>query len=266
MAVSDPFAALAARPRASLAALPTPLEPARRLSEELGVEVWLKRDDVGSLGLAGNKVRKLEFAFGEALDQGARAVVTLGAPQSNHARTTAAAAARLGLPALLVMRGEDPGGPATGNLLLDALLGAEVRYGGTDDWAQLAAIGEALARERDGYFMPSGGSSPAGALGFVAAYAELLDQLDATGVAPRRIYHASSSCGTHAGLALGHALAQRGPQPLGFDVGRIVEEPQAVATWMAHEASGLLGAEPAPGASITGRRKRQRPPRGARSV
>ena len=122
-AVSDPFAALAARPRVSLAALPTPLEPARRLSEELGVEVWLKRDDVGSLGLAGNKVRKLEFAFGEALDEGARAVVALGAPQSNHARTTAAAAARLGLPALLVMRGDDPGGPATGNLLLDALFG-----------------------------------------------------------------------------------------------------------------------------------------------
>ena len=83
----------------------------------------------------------------------------------------------------------------------------------------------------------------------MAAYAELLDQLDATGVAPRRVYHASTSCGTHAGLALGHALAQRGPQPLCIDVGRIVEDPQAVATWLAHEASGLLGAEPALGAS-----------------
>jgi D-cysteine desulfhydrase family pyridoxal phosphate-dependent enzyme len=243
--VPDPFAALAARPRASLAALPTPLEHAGRLSEELGVEVWLKRDDVGSLGLAGNKVRKLEFAFGEALDQGARAVVTLGAPQSNHARTTAAAAARLGLPALLVMRGEDPGGPPTGNLLLDALFGAEISYGGTDDWAQLAATVEAVAGERDGYAMPAGGSSPVGALGFVAAYAELLDQLDAAGVAPRRVYHASSSCGTHAGLTLGHALAQRGPQPLGFDVGRIVPDPPALATWLANEAGALLGVEPA---------------------
>src|SRR3954452_21937859 len=126
--MADPLAALGGRPRASLAALPTPLEHACRLSEELGVEVWLKRDDVVSLGLAGNKVRKLEFAFGEALDQGARPGVTLGAPQSNHARTTAAAAAPLGLSAVLVMGGEDPDGPPTGNLLLDALFDAEVRY------------------------------------------------------------------------------------------------------------------------------------------
>src|SRR3954452_2750226 len=136
--MADPLAALGGRPRAALAALPTPLERAERLSEELGVEVWLKRDDVGSLGLAGNKVRKLEFLFGDALEQGARAVVTLGATQSNHARTTAAAAARLRLPAVLVMRGEDPGGPPSGNLLLDVLFGAEVRYAGADDWAQLA--------------------------------------------------------------------------------------------------------------------------------
>ncbi|HEY2535615.1 MAG TPA: pyridoxal-phosphate dependent enzyme, partial [Solirubrobacteraceae bacterium] len=74
----DPFAALRERPRAGLTALPTPLEPAPRLSRELGVEVWLKRDDVGSLGLVGNKVRKLEFTLGEALAQGAEEVVTLG--------------------------------------------------------------------------------------------------------------------------------------------------------------------------------------------
>src|SRR4051794_3503647 len=141
-AVAGALANLLDRPRAALAALPTPLEPAPRLSEELGVEVWLKRDDVGSLGLVGNKVRKLEFALGEALEQGREAVVTLGAPQSNHARTTAAAAARLGLRAVLVMRGGDPGPPASGNLLLDALFGAEVRYAGTADWAQLAAIVE----------------------------------------------------------------------------------------------------------------------------
>src|SRR3954449_6362531 len=101
---------LDARPRAALTPLPTPLERAARLSDALGVEVWLKRDDVGSLGLAGNKVRKLEFALGEALAQGARAVVTLGAPQSNHARTTAAAAARVGLGAILVMGGDAAAG------------------------------------------------------------------------------------------------------------------------------------------------------------
>jgi 1-aminocyclopropane-1-carboxylate deaminase/D-cysteine desulfhydrase-like pyridoxal-dependent ACC family enzyme len=247
--VPDPFAALADRPRAALATLPTPLEPAPRLSEALGAEVWLKRDDVGSLGLAGNKVRKLEFTFGEALAQGKGAVVTLGAPQSNHARTTAAAAARLGLRAVLVMRGADPGGPATGNLLLDALFGAEVRYTGTDDWAQLAATVDAIAREEDAYPMPAGASSPVGALGFVAAYAELLGQLDAAGIAPDRLYHASSSGGTHAGLLLGHALAGRGPRPVGFDVARIVDDARGLIAWLADEAGALLGAAPGPKAA-----------------
>src|SRR3954452_3072823 len=114
--MADPLAALGGRPRAALAALPTPLERAERLSRELGVEVWLKRDDVGSLGLTGNKVRKLEFTLGEALAEGAETVVTLGAPQSNHVRATACAAARLGLQAVLVVGGERPAGAPTGNL------------------------------------------------------------------------------------------------------------------------------------------------------
>src|SRR5689334_1525660 len=109
---------LDARPRAPLTPLPTPLERAARLSEALGVEVWLKRDDVGSLGLAGNKVRKLEYALGQARQDGATAVVTLGAAQSNHARATAAACARLNLRCVLVFRGEPPGGAPSGNLLL----------------------------------------------------------------------------------------------------------------------------------------------------
>ena len=230
--------------RVALAALPTPLERAPRLSDELGVEVWLKRDDIGSLGLAGNKVRKLEFTFGEALAQGKKAVVTLGAPQSNHARTTAAAAARLGLRAVLVMRGNDPGDRPTGNLLLDELFGAEVRYAGTDDWAELAEFMEGIARELDAYSMPAGGSSPVGALGFAAAYDELLAQLDDAGLEPQRVYHASTSGGTHAGLMLGHALAGRGPRPLGFDVGQIVPDARGLVTWLANEAGALLGADP----------------------
>jgi hypothetical protein len=145
--VTDPFAALNDRPRVELMTLPTPLEHAPSLSRELSVEVWLKRDDVGSLGLAGNKVRKLEYTLGEALSHGAETVVTLGAPQSNHARTMASAAARLGLHAVLVMGGEPPAGPPTGNLLLDALFGAEVIYAGTEDWAELAATVEAVRQE-----------------------------------------------------------------------------------------------------------------------
>ena len=244
---SDPFARLTELPRARLAHLPTPLQRAPRLSEALGIDLWIKRDDVGSLGLAGNKVRKLEWTFGEAVEQGATAVVTLGAPQSNHARATAAAAAALGMPAVLVMRGEDPGG-RSGNLLLDALFGAEVRYAGTDDWAELARLSEEIAgelRERGErpFTMPAGASSPVGALGFVAAYEELLEQLDEHGLEPAQVHHASTSGGTHAGLCLGHALAGRGPRPRGFDVGRIVPDPEGLVRWLAGEAATLLGHE-----------------------
>jgi D-cysteine desulfhydrase family pyridoxal phosphate-dependent enzyme len=240
----DPFAALSDRPRVGLTALPTPLERAPRLSSELGVEIWLKRDDVGSLGLVGNKVRKLEFSLGEAVAQGAGTVVTLGAPQSNHARATASAAARLGLHAVLVMGGERPAGPPTGNLLLDELFGAELLYAGTQEWAQLAARVEAVAQERTGaYTLPAGGSTPVGALGFVAAYAELLGQLEAAGIRPQRLYHASTSGGTHAGLVLGHALAGAGPRPVGFDVGQIVPDARGLVTWLANEAGALLGAD-----------------------
>ncbi len=208
------------------------------------MEVWLKRDDVGALGLMGNKVRKLEFTLGEAVAQGAQSVVTLGAPQSNHARATASAAARLGLHAVLVMGGERPAGPPTGNLLLDALFGAEVVFAGTEDWARLAARVEAIAAERAGaYTLPAGGSSPVGALGFLAAYAELLAQLDAAGLEPREVYHASTSGGTHAGLMAGHALAGRGPRPVGFDVGQIVPDARGLVAWLANEAGALLGAE-----------------------
>jgi D-cysteine desulfhydrase family pyridoxal phosphate-dependent enzyme len=242
--VPDPFAALRDRPRVELAMPPTPLERAPRLSRELGIEVWLKRDDVGSLGLVGNKVRKLEFTLGEALAGGAGTVVTLGAPQSNHARATASAAARLGLHAVLVMGGEPPAELPSGNLLLDALFGAEVLYAGTEDWAQLAATVEAVAQERPkAYPLPAGGSSPVGALGFVAAYAELLGQLEAAGIEPRHVYHASTSGGTHAGLMLGHALARGGPAPVGFDVGQIVPDARGLVTWLANEAGALLGAD-----------------------
>jgi D-cysteine desulfhydrase len=241
--VPDPFAGLSDRPRVELTTLPTPLERAPRLSRELDVEVWLKRDDVGSLGLVGNKVRKLEFTLGEALAGGADTVVTLGAPQSNHARATACAAARLGLHAVLVMGGKPPAGPPTGNLLLDALFGAEVLYAGSEEWAQLAAAVEAVTQERaSAYALPAGGSSPVGALGFVAAYAELLGQLESARIHPRHVYHASTSGGTHAGLMLGHALARGGPSPVGFDVGQIVPDAPGLTAWLANEAGALLGA------------------------
>jgi 1-aminocyclopropane-1-carboxylate deaminase/D-cysteine desulfhydrase len=142
------------------------------------------------------------------------------------------------------MGGEPAAGPPTGNLLLDALFGAEVLYAGTEEWAQLAATVEAVTHERpDAYALPAGGSSPVGALGFVAAYAELLGQLDSARIRPQHVYHASTSGGTHAGLMLGHALARSGPRPIGFDVGQIIPDPAGLTAWLANEAGALLGAD-----------------------
>lgn len=242
------LAALATRPRVRLDPLPTPLQRAPRLGDALGVDLWIKRDDIGSLGLAGNKVRKLEFALGEALANGADCIVTCGAAQSNHMRATAAAAAQLGLRAILVVRGERDDRPPTGNLLLDRLLGAELRWSGTEDWGKLNQRVDDVAQElrTEGltpYAVPAGCSSPTGALGFVAGYEELCTQLDDAGVVATRVCHASASGGTHAGLALGHRLLRDGPVPLGFDVGRLSPDPSAHVARLATDAAALLGVE-----------------------
>ena len=119
--------------RLSLARLPTPLEPAPRLSEWVGAEVWVKRDDLTGLGLSGNKVRKLEFLLAEAMEHGAHGVATCGGIQSNHCRATAVAARRLGLDVLLLLRGETPAEP-DGNLLMDVLLDAERHFCSPEDY------------------------------------------------------------------------------------------------------------------------------------
>src|SRR4051812_6756633 len=181
-------------PRATLAPLPTPLHHLPRFSAAIGAEVWMKRDDAGGLGLAGNKVRKLEFVLGAARHDGADAIVIVGAEQSNACRAAAAACAQLGLRCVLVLSGAAPE-RATGNLLLDRLYGADVRFAGTTDWAALAEAADAAAGNlRDEgaapYTLPVGASSPLGAVGFAVAWSELLEQLDALDVAPATVVHA----------------------------------------------------------------------------
>src|SRR3954452_7928212 len=147
-------------PRATLAPLPTPLHHLPRFSAAVGAEIWMKRDDVGSVGLAGNKVRKLEFVLGAARHDGADAIVIVGAEQSNACRAAAAACAQLGLRCVLVLSGDQPE-RASGNLLLDRLYGAEVRFAGTTDWAALAdaaaqADDELRAAGATPYRLPAG--------------------------------------------------------------------------------------------------------------
>ena len=205
--------------RVALCHAPTSLEPMDRLAEYLGLpsgSLFVKRDDCTGLAGGGNKARKLEFLCADAIDQGCDVLVTGGGRQSNHARMTAAAANRLGLGVVLVLAGGEPGRP-TGNVVLDHLLGAEIVWAGDlDYYATEAAITETcerLAAEgRRPYSMPIGGASVVGALGYVAAGLELLDQTPDVDV----VVVADGSGGTHAGLAA--ALGDFG-RVLGVDVG-----------------------------------------------
>lgn len=202
---------LARFPRIHLAHLPTPLERLERLSSELGgPEIWIKRDDCTGLSTGGNKTRKLEFLMAEAVAQGADTVMTQGATQSNHARQTAAFAAKLGIACHLLLEdrtgSNDPNYNGNGNVLLDHLHGAttEKRAGGSDMQAEMEAVAEKLrAKGRTVYIIPGGGSNPTGALGYVNCAFELVGQANDRDLVIDHIVTATGSAGTQAGLIVG---------------------------------------------------------------
>jgi len=192
-------------PRFPLAQLPTPIEELKTLSRELGGPALLiKRDDQTGLALGGNKTRKLEFLVGQALEQGADTLVTAGAAQSNHCRQTAAAAAKAGLKCELILNGKKPDLP-NGNLLLDDLLGATVRWiERPQRAATLKRLPEELrAQGRRPYVIPVGGSNGVGATGYVLAMMELAEQQRARQQRVDHIAFGSSSGGTQAGIVVG---------------------------------------------------------------
>lgn len=195
-----------ALPRLSLTYLPTPLEELSRLHGYMGTgpRLFIKRDDLTSLGGGGNKIRKLEFLLADAQERGAEVIITTGAIQSNHCRQTAAAAARLGLTCILVLRGEAPS-LWNGNLLLDELYGADIHWTNGNSPASIMARLQAEI-QRDGrsvYSIPVGGSNALGAAGYVDAMEELAGQLQAQGISQARIVLASGSGGTQAGVLVG---------------------------------------------------------------
>jgi 1-aminocyclopropane-1-carboxylate deaminase/D-cysteine desulfhydrase-like pyridoxal-dependent ACC family enzyme len=197
--------------RASLATLPTALELGPLLDG--GARLWVKRDDLTGLGGGGNKARKLEFLCGDAVANGARSLVTVGAGQSNHCRMTAAAGAKLGLEVHLVLSGDQPD-VLTGNQLLSTLFGAQLHFTGAEEshWGELEIARESLTSELSAeglspYAIPIGGSTSVGALGYAVAFIELLDQFEEAGIAPSTVVFTSSSGGTHAGLLAGRAVA-----------------------------------------------------------
>jgi len=193
--------------RRALGFLPTPLVAAPRLSAALGgPRIWIKRDDQTGLALGGNKTRKLEYLVGAALRDGADTLVTGGAAQSNHCRQTAAAAAACGFECHLVLGGEEPA-RRDGNLLLDGLFGAHVHWAGErrrgEDMPRIAD--ELRAAGRRPVVVPYGGSNEIGATGFVQAVRELGEQMREQQLEFGHVVFASSSGGTHAGLAVGRA-------------------------------------------------------------
>jgi D-cysteine desulfhydrase len=198
-------------PRVELAYAPTPLLKLERLSAELGVELWVKRDDLTGLLETGNKIRKLEFLVGEALAQNADTLITCGTLQSNCCRCVAAVAARLGLRAVLLLKGAPPA-EYDGNLLLDRLLGAEVQYCSDAEWDTIdEVLQDRAARERLAgrapYVIPESGATVTGALGYLACGQELAEQIRHGAPAFDTVVITAFSGGSHAGLLMARQLA-----------------------------------------------------------
>ena len=226
--------------RLHFAHLPTPIENLARLSETLGgPQILVKRDDQTGLAFGGNKTRKLEFLVAEALEQGAKTLISGGALQSNHCRQTAASAARFGLDCILVLSGEMPDHPSA-NLLLDQLFGAEIvtiADRNLRDQTLQNTFDNAVTDGRKPYLVPYGGSSATGALGYAFAMEELMKQ----SVVPDWIIFATSSGGTHAGLVLGqHAFGYKG-KVLGISIDEPEDWLKTHVSKLASDASAKMG-------------------------
>jgi D-cysteine desulfhydrase family pyridoxal phosphate-dependent enzyme len=236
---------LSAIPRRFLGAWPTPLTDAPNLAAHLGLKrILVKRDDCTTLGGGGNKVRKLEFLMADALGKGADTVITCGGIQSNHARLTAAAANAAGIPRSILVLGGPLPDSHQGNLILDAVLGAEVRLMADatvkDMIAEMDAIAEGLrAHGSNPYVIPLGGSSALGDMGYVECMRELASQLD--GNEAPTIVTAVGSGGTLIGCAVGLKLFLPKARLIGISVTGKAESIVKHLIPIAKEASCLLG-------------------------
>jgi D-cysteine desulfhydrase len=234
--------------RLKLADYPTPLEPLKRLSQELGNPLWIKRDDLIGPAPGGNKCRKLEFILADAQASGAVRLATFGGIQSNHARMTAAAGRRLGLETHIFCFESRPRRMA-GNMLLNELYGAEVHFlpiGGGNGGLRIETANRLvrwLARIWAGpnYFIPAGGHTWKGCLGYAAAGLEIDEQARDLGIGDAWLVLAAGTGGTLAGLIAGLALCGSGLRPLGIDVGKLWQSfPQSIAS-LAEEICTHLG-------------------------
>jgi D-cysteine desulfhydrase family pyridoxal phosphate-dependent enzyme len=230
-------------PRIKLASVPTPLDEAPRLAQKIGLsKLFIKQDDLTGLAGGGNKARKLEYDFAEILNGRYDVVITAGGIQSNHARMTAAAARKLGLDIKLVL-----GGPdfqiAKGNLLLDVMFGAEIRYL-VDDDANVSLenemnkwVDELVLEGRKPFAIPIGGSTGLGALGYVKAIQELSEQFGNEKV---QVILGVGSCGTFAGIILGAKIFIPNARVIGISVSRTVDAIKQRTIELLKESSALI--------------------------
>lgn len=239
-------------PRVRLGHFPTPLEPMDRLSELLGgPRLWVKRDDCTGLSSGGNKTRKLEFLMADALEKGATTIITQGATQSNHARQTAAASAKLNMGCHILLEdrtgSKDPSYILNGNVLLDRMHGATVSK--RADGADMNAEMETLAAKLRGagevpYIIPGGGSNPIGALGYVNCARELAEQASDIGLEIDAFVHATGSSGTQAGLVTGLAAIKSKIHLLGIGVRAPQEKQEQMVYDLALRTADHLGTGP----------------------
>ena len=240
---------LARFPRVHLAHLPTPLERMDRLSEALGgPEIWIKRDDCTGLSTGGNKTRKLEFLMAEAQAEGADLVMTQGATQSNHARQTAAFAARLGMNCHILLEDrtgyKDENYNHNGNVLLDVLHGAtyETRNAGLDMNAEMESVAENFRKQgKKVYTIPGGGSNTTGALGYANCALELVGQANDRGLVIDHIVHATGSTGTQAGLVTGLKALNANIPVMGISVRAAKEAQEENVFKLASATADVLG-------------------------
>ncbi|MBR4551296.1 MAG: D-cysteine desulfhydrase family protein [Oscillospiraceae bacterium] len=229
---------LSSFPKVSLGTFPTPIQRLDRISQLLNVNVYVKRDDLSGLGLGGNKIRKLEYLLADARQKGAELVFTTGGAQSNHAMLTAAAAAKLGMKAVLILKKRGVT-DCVGNQLLERLMGTEVIFMDTDDYADIYAEMDARggAAGVPYYKIPCGGSNALGSLGYVECAREISEQ----GMHFEHIVCAEGSGGTMAGMALGAKLFLPGTRVHGMMVD--TDPFEQITLELMKEAAKLLEAD-----------------------
>lgn len=245
-------------PRLSLGFYPTQLQRLERLSEETGVNIFLKREDLSGCNLfGGNKMRKLEFLLADAKAKGCDYAFTFGASQSNHAMQTAAACCKCGLkPVLfLVSLVETDESAPKANLLLDKIFGAEVRLIPAKPGEGMGpAMGEAIKMAEDYqkeleaaghkcYMIPGGGASPVGATGFYSGYLELCGQLNELGCRADYLFHSTGSGGTLAGLAAGRAMVSPDIKIISVSVSQPAPDYREKVAKEANEMLAMIGAD-----------------------